>query len=54
MFERSKASISFQGNLYGGAFKVVFHNVGEGKEAGSQKRPYKSSEKYFQQNGEVK
>lgn len=36
-------------------FKVDgFHNVDEGKEAGSKKLHYKSSEKYFQQNGGVK
>lgn len=35
MFEGSKASISLQGNLRGGVFKVAFHNVDEGKEAGA-------------------
>lgn len=36
MFEGSKASISLQGNLYGGVLKVDgFYNVDKGKEAGS-------------------
>lgn len=55
MFERSKASVSLQANLYGGVFKVDrFHNVDGGKEACSMKPHYKGSEKYLQQNGGVK
>lgn len=55
MFEGSEASISLQGYLYGGVFKVDgFHNVDTGREAGSKKLHYKSSEKYFQPNCGVK
>lgn len=52
MFQGIKASISLQGNLYGDVFKVDgFHNADKESE---KKLLYKSSEKYFQQNGGVK
>lgn len=39
MFKGTKASISYQGNLYEGVFKVdAFHNVDEGKEAVKKKK----------------